>query len=130
MSTPAPTAPAAPVAVEERGRLDIHPTVLRKIVEHVADGVPGTLHRERSVAGFDAGDAGIKAKVTAGAGEPTAVDVRLDLALRYPGSVRDVVAALRAEVGAELERIAGHHVRHLDVNVTGLRAAPAAPAVQ
>ncbi len=23
----------------ERGRLDIHPTVLRKIVEHAADGV-------------------------------------------------------------------------------------------
>ena len=31
----------------ERGRLDIHPTVLRKIVEHAADSVPGTLRHER-----------------------------------------------------------------------------------
>ena len=37
----------------ERGRLDIHPTVLRKIVEHAADSVPGTLRNERTLAGID-----------------------------------------------------------------------------
>ena len=42
----------------ERGRLDIHPAVLRKIVEHAADGVPGTLRHERRLAGIDVGESG------------------------------------------------------------------------
>jgi len=32
----------------ERGSLDIHPAVLRKIIEHAADGVPGTLRNDQS----------------------------------------------------------------------------------
>ena len=39
----------------ERGRLDIHPAVQRKIVEHAADDVPGTLGNERRLAGIDVG---------------------------------------------------------------------------
>ena len=40
---------------DERGRLDIHPAVQRKIVEHAADDVPGTLGNERRLAGIDVG---------------------------------------------------------------------------
>ena len=54
----------------ERGRLDIHPVVLRKIVEHAADGVPGTLRNERRLAGIDVGEYGASARVTVGTGEP------------------------------------------------------------
>ena len=107
----------------ERGRLEIHPAVLRKIVEHAADQVPGTLRHERRLAGIDIGEAGASARVTTGSGDPSAVDVRLELTLQYPGSVRTVVDAVRAKVGDELVRLAGHRVRALTVTVAGLRAA-------
>lgn len=108
---------------EDRGRLDVHPSVLRKIVEYAADQVPGTLHRERTVAGMGMGDAGIKAKVAV-SGVNT-VDIRLELALTYPAPVRETVAAVRAKVAGDLERVAGHRVRTLAVTVTGLRGATA-----
>jgi uncharacterized alkaline shock family protein YloU len=113
-------------AVEERGRLEIHPAVLRKIVEHTADQVPGTLRHERRLAGIDMGEAGASARVTTGAGDPPIVDVRLELTLQYPAPVRTVVAAVRATVSEELARIAGHRVRAMTVTVAGLR--PARPA--
>jgi Uncharacterized protein conserved in bacteria len=109
----------------DRGRLDIHPTVLRKIVEHAADQVPGTLRHERRLAGIDVGEAGASAKVTTGSGDPSAVDVQLELTLQYPAPVRSVVDAVRTRVGDELTRISGHRVRALTVTVAGLRHAPA-----
>ena len=111
----------------ERGMLDIYPAVLRKIVEHAADSVPGTLRNERRLAGIDVGESGANARVTVGTGEPTPVDVRLELTLRYPAAVRAVVDAVRAAVTDDLDRLAGHRMRALAVTVTGLRGA-AAPA--
>jgi uncharacterized alkaline shock family protein YloU len=112
--------------VEERGRLDIHPAVLRKIVEHAADQVPGTLRHERRLAGIDIGEAGASARVTTGPGDPPTVDVRLELTLQYPAPVRTVVAAVRSKVGEELARVAGHRMRAMTVTIAGLR--PARPA--
>lgn len=106
------------------GSLEIAPVVLRKIVEHAADQVPGTLRNERRLAGIDVGESGSHAKVVTGSGDPTAVDVRLELTLQYPASIRTVVDAVRAKVGEELTRIAGHHMRSLTVTVSGLRGAP------
>jgi len=111
----------------DRGRLDIHPGVLRKIAEHAADGVPGTLRNERSIAGIDVGEYGASARVTVGTGVPAPVDVRLELTLRYPAAVRAVVEAVRAAVAAELDRLAGHRMRTLAVTITGMRG-PTAPA--
>jgi uncharacterized alkaline shock family protein YloU len=110
--------------IELRGSLEIAPVVLRKIVEHAADQVPGTLRHGRRLAGIDVGETGASAKVTVGNGDPDAVDVRLDLTLQYPAAVRDVVDAVRARVGEELIRIAGRRVRALNVTVSGLRGAP------
>jgi uncharacterized alkaline shock family protein YloU len=110
-------------AIEERGRLEIRPTVLRKIVEHAADQVPGTLRHERRLAGIDIGEAGASARVTTGHGDPAAVDVRHELTLQYPAQVRSVVDAVRAKVDDELVRLAGRHVRALTVTVDGLRSA-------
>lgn len=117
---------AAPVPTDagDRGRLDIHPTVLRKIVEHAADEVPGTLRHERRLAGIDVGDAGASARVSTGSGDPVPVDVRLELTLQYPAAVRTVIDAVRARVGEDLRRLAGHRVRALTVTVSGLRGAP------
>jgi uncharacterized alkaline shock family protein YloU len=106
----------------ERGRLDINPAVLRKIVEHAADGVPGTLRNERRLAGIDVGEYGASARVTVGTGEPAPVDVRLELTLRYPTRVRTVVDAVRTAVAEELARLAGHRMRTLAVTVTGMRS--------
>jgi uncharacterized alkaline shock family protein YloU len=109
----------------ERGRLDIHPTVLRKIVEYAADSVPGTLRNERRLAGIDVGESGASARVTVGPGDPAPVDVRLELTLRYPATVRGVVDAVRTTVADDLSRLAGHRMRALAVTVTGLRGAAA-----
>ena len=116
----------------ERGRLDIHPAVLRKIVEHAADGVPGTLRNERRLAGIDVGESMASARVTVGPGEPAPVDVRLELTLRYPAPVRSVVEAVRAAVADDLARLAGHRMRTLTVTVAALReaAAPVGARVQ
>jgi uncharacterized alkaline shock family protein YloU len=118
-------------AVEERGRLEIHPSVLRKIVEHAADQVPGTLRHERRLAGIDLGigEAGASARVTTVPSDPPTADIRLELTLQYPAPVRTVVAAVRDKVGEELARISGHRVRAMAVTVAGLRSArPAAAA--
>ncbi len=114
----------APSEIELRGTLEIAPVVLRKIVEHAADQVPGTLRLGRRLAGIDVGESGASAKVTVGSGDPDAVDIRLELTLQYPAAVRDVVEAVRARVGDELTRLAGRRVRALTVTVSGLRGAP------
>jgi uncharacterized alkaline shock family protein YloU len=113
-----------PVDPADRGHLEIHPVVLRKIIEFAADQVPGTLRHERRLAGIDVGEAGATARVTIGSADPLAVDVRLELTLRYPARVRTVVDAVRARVSDELAAQAGHHVRSLTVTVAGLREAP------
>ena len=107
----------------ERGRLDISSTVLRKIVEHVADAAPGTLRAQRKVAGLELGSSGSSAKVAVGA---DVVDIRLELALRYPGSIPDQVAKVRTRVTDEVLRLTGHQVRVFDVTVSGLRPEPVA----
>jgi uncharacterized alkaline shock family protein YloU len=104
-----------------RGRLDIAPTVLRKIVEYAADGTPGTLRHERRLAGIDIGTAGAGAKVSDGPGG--VVDVALELTLQYPAPVRRTVDAVRARVSGEVERLTGRRVRNLAVTVSGLRPA-------
>ena len=115
-------------AVEERGRLEIHPAVLRKIVEHAADQVPGTLRHERRLAGIDIGEAGASARVITGPGDPPTVDIRLELTLQYPAPVRTVVADVRAKVDEELARVAGYRVRAMTVTIAGLRSAHPAAA--
>jgi uncharacterized alkaline shock family protein YloU len=98
---------------EERGKLTIDQSVVRKVVEHSADLVPGTARARRRLGA----DRGATARIS-GAGND--VDVRLDVALVYPVPVREKVAELRGAVTAEVERITGYHVRGLDVVVSAL----------
>jgi uncharacterized alkaline shock family protein YloU len=123
---PRPGRPAAGVRIpEERGRLEIQPAVLRKIVEYTADQVPGTLRHERRLAGIDVGEVGSVAKVVTGVGDASTVDVALELTLQYPAVVRTVIDAVRAAVGAELDRTAGYRLRAFTVTVSGFRGAGA-----
>lgn len=114
----------------ERGRLDIHPTVLRKIVEYSADEVPGTLRSERRLAGIEVGQSGASAKINVGRGGQDSVDVRLELTLAYPGPVRSVVDAVRSRVAQDLARFTGYRVRTVTVTVSGLRGRPPEPRTQ
>lgn len=129
-AAPSPSSPPTHRLADaaDRGRLDIHPTVLRKIVEHAADEVPGTLRSERKLAGI-VGESGASAKINVGAG-PDAVDVRLEVTLCYPGPVRSVVDAVRTRIGDDLARLAGYRIGTLAVTVSGLRGEPAPPRIQ
>jgi hypothetical protein len=87
---PATATPPTVVDPDERGQLRIDPSVLRKIAEHTADLTPGTLRARRTVAGVGVGSAGATAKATV---TGQRVDLRVELALRYPGALHRGTAA-------------------------------------
>ncbi len=97
----------------ERGTLTVAHAVVRKVAQHAADQVPGTLRD---------GEKGAKAKV---GGLDNDVDLALDLAVGYPAPVRSVVDVVREKVTGEVELLTGYHVRTLAVTVSALR--PAVP---
>jgi uncharacterized alkaline shock family protein YloU len=125
-ATPATPAPRIAVGPDERGRLRIDPSVLRKVAERTADLTPGTLPAPRTVAGVGRGSAGATAKVTV---TGQRVDLRVELALRYPGSVRSTVEQLRSRIGDEVRRITGYQVHSIAVTVTALLPEPS-PGLQ
>ena len=105
----------------------------REVLEPYLRVLPVTvLRNERTLAGIEVGESGASARVTVGPGDPAPVDVRLELTLRYPATVRSVVDAVRVAVADDLCRLAGHRMRALAVTVTGLRSAavPTRPRVQ
>lgn len=104
-------------STEERGRLSIGQTVVRKIAQHAADEVPGTARAARQVAGVAVGTHGASARVS---GEGDEVDLAIDLALRYPALVRDVVDRVRTHVIGEIRRMTAYRVRSVDVTVSAL----------
>ncbi|MDQ3762335.1 MAG: Asp23/Gls24 family envelope stress response protein [Actinomycetota bacterium] len=120
-ATPAAPAPRTAAGPDERGRLKIDPSVLRKIAEHTADLTPGTLPAPRTVAGVGLGNTGATAKVTVTAQR---VDLHMELALRYPGLVRSTVDQLRSRISDEVRRITGYEVRSIAVTVTALLPEP------
>ncbi|HEY6421887.1 MAG TPA: Asp23/Gls24 family envelope stress response protein [Pseudonocardiaceae bacterium] len=111
----------AGVDPDDRGRLRIDPSVLRKVAEHTADHTPGTVAAPRTVAGVGLGATGATARVTV---TTQRVDLRVELALRYPGPVRTIVDQLRARITDELQRITGYQVRSIAVTVTALLPEP------
>lgn len=113
---------------EDRGTLEVDPSVLRKIVEYAADTAPATRHRTRRLAGVDVGEAGPSAKVVTRTADE--VDVRLWLALSYPGPVRAAVAEIRERIAADLLRMTGHRVGRFTVEVDALQSDRAAARAQ
>ncbi len=106
-----------PSSAEDRGTLEVHPSVVRKIAERAADLTPGTLPSPRRVAGIGAGRHGARARVD---GEGGTVDVDLDLALRYPSPVRELTEQVCRQVTDEVHRITGYRVRSVRVTVSAL----------
>ncbi|MGH3776377.1 MAG: Asp23/Gls24 family envelope stress response protein [Pseudonocardiaceae bacterium] len=120
-ATPATPARHGAVDPDERGQLRISPLVLRKIAEHTVDLTPGTLPARRTVAGVGLGSTGASAKAII---TGQTVDVRVELALRYPGPVRSTVDQLRSRIGDEVRRITGYQVGSIAVTVTALLPEP------
>lgn len=111
----------------ERGRLTIDRAVLRKVAEHAADDVPGTVRVRRRLAGVGFGEHGAGARLS---GPNTELRVRMDLALRYPAPVGETARSVRERVHEELSRIADCHVRSVDVTVSALVPDAPAPRVE
>lgn len=105
----------------DRGELTIDRAVLRKIAEHAADGASGTTRAPRRIAGVGVGTQGSSARLT---GPDRELQVRLDLAVRYPAPVRETVRAVRERVRDELHRLAGCRVVAVEVVVSALVSAP------
>jgi uncharacterized alkaline shock family protein YloU len=102
---------------EERGRLSIDHTVVRKIAQRAAEEVPGTAAERRRSAGLAVGPHRATAKVSGNGDE---VDLLIDLALHYPAVVRDVADRIRAHVTGEIRRFTAYRVRSFDVTVSAL----------
>ena len=128
---PRATAPAAgpraAVNPDERGRLKIDPSVLRKIAEHIVDQAPGTVPAPRTVAGVGLGNTGATAKVIVTAQR---VDLRMELALRYPAPVRSVVDEMCRRISDDVRRITGYQVRSIAVTVSALLPEPSSSRVR
>jgi uncharacterized alkaline shock family protein YloU len=101
----------------DRGTLVINQSVVRKVAERAADRVPGTTKVERKVAGLGMSTHGAIVKV---AGEGNDVDLSVDLSLRYPVAIGEVVDDVRSKVTEEIHHITSYHVRSFDVSVSAL----------
>lgn len=110
------TSPALPPP-EQRGRLQVDQSVVRKVAEHAANQVPGTVRASRRIAGVGLGERGASVRVS---GSGSEVELSIDLALRYPSSVREIVADLRGQVSTAVTTSTGYRVRTVDVTVSAL----------
>lgn len=102
---------------EERGSLEVHSTVVRKIAEFAADETAGTRRRGRSLAGVGMGDQGATAKID---GHGDEVSVKLEVALQYPSPVRETAEKVRRRVAEEIGRITGYRVGAVQLTVSAL----------
>lgn len=101
----------------DRGWLKIDHTVVKKVAQHAVDRVPGIAAERRGPAGIGRSQGGSSARIQ---GEGNNVDLALDLALHYPASVRSVIADVREQVTAEIERVTSYRVRTIAITVSAL----------
>jgi len=91
----------------DRGGLEVHRSVVRKVAAHAVARVPDALP-------------GASVKVH---GDGPDVEIAVKVALRYPAPVREAAREVRRSVADEVERITGHRVLDVTVVVTALRTA-------
>lgn len=118
MTTPSSsTGETAPVDPGDRGRLTIGRSVIRKVAEHAADAVPGTTRTRRRIAGIGLREQSPSVKISRSGAD---VDLALDIAMHYPGSIQAIAAAVRERVVTEVERSTSRRVRTVDIKVSAL----------
>ena len=112
----------------ERGSVSIADRVVERIAGHAVTQVEGASAAPRRLLGVSLGsdrpdkEASVEARID---GHTVTVDATI--AVGWPASVRAVTARLRTHVRAEVERLTGMHVAHIDVDVVSMRAPAAQP---
>jgi uncharacterized alkaline shock family protein YloU len=111
----------APADAAVRGRLDVSPRAVERIVAAAAGevhGVGGSVHRVLGQAlGSADPDSRPRAKVTV-AGELVTAEVSMSVA--WPEPVPEVAGRVRDRVALRLDRLAGLRLGYVDVTVTAL----------
>lgn len=116
---PEPSTPDEPELPppERRGRLEIDQSVVRKVAEHTADLVPGTVKATRRLVGVEVGERGATVRVS---GSGNQVELSVDLALKYPSAIREIVADVRTQISEQVGKTTGYRVQAVDVTVSAL----------
>lgn len=103
-------------SIEDRGTLRVHPAVVRKLAERTAGRMAGTIS-DRAHAGVRTGQHGPTATVR---DRGDAVDITLQVALRYPARVAVLSERLRNRVTEQVYRITGRRVGRVAITVSAL----------
>jgi uncharacterized alkaline shock family protein YloU len=112
----------------DRGSVSIADRVVERIAGHAVTQVDAASAAPRRLLGVALRgnppdkEASVSARV-----DGSIVTVDATVAVGYPHSVRAVTARLRAHVRAEVERLTGMRVAHIDVDVVSMRAPAAQP---
>jgi uncharacterized alkaline shock family protein YloU len=112
----------------DRGSVTIADRAVERIAGHAMTQVEGASAAPRRLLGVSLGgdqpdkEASVNARV-----DGATVTVDATVAVGYPNSVRAVTARLRTHVRAEVARLTGMHVAHIDVDVVSMRAPAAQP---
>lgn len=104
-------------AVEDRGTLRVHPAVVARIAERAADATAGTVAVSHRFATAGTGRRGCGARVS---DRGDALDIALNVAVRYPASVSGLSERLRGRVSEQVQRLTGRRVRRVAVTVSAL----------
>lgn len=107
----------------ERGVLDIKTAAIERLVEHIANGVGGTVRFASTLdkirgRGCPHASASVRGSSTW---------ISLDIAVQWPSPVESIATQVREQVLAEATRMSGSHVRRVDVTVHVLSADQAGP---
>ncbi|SNR95106.1 Uncharacterized conserved protein YloU, alkaline shock protein (Asp23) family [Geodermatophilus pulveris] len=125
MTGPADDAPHARPP-EERGRLTVADRVVERVAGHAATRVDGAAAAPRRLLGIPVGESRPDAEAAVRATVHGSVaTVAATVAVAWPRSVREVTDALRAGIRAEVLRVTGVEVAHVDVDVVDFVAAGA-----
>lgn len=112
----------------ERGGLSIADRVVERIAGHAVTHVEGASAAPRRVLGVPLGgdpqdrEASVDARV-----DGSTVTIDATIGIEWPVSVRTVAERLRGHVRAEVARLTGMHVAHIDLDVVSMRAPAAKP---
>lgn len=112
----------------DRGALALAPRVIEKTAVQAVAEVERTIELSRRLTDVLPGRHAPAARATATV-TGRIVQLRLDVAIRYPSSIVGVTRAVRSHVRDELARLCDVEVRDVDIVVTSLRRPEKPPRV-
>lgn len=109
---------------QQRGVLDVRTKAIQHIVERVVTLTPGTV-ATRTAMGSLRGSNLPRASVSMQGGSAR---ISVDVACAWPCRLSEIVAQVRDSVRTETARMAGSHVRSVDVKIHAVGAEDLAPS--